>query len=104
MVWWWRLNSSGSTRALRNGTFGVSVYSSLGAESLHPLSPVTSTINYGVIDENGDVTTRIVYDHRVLDGAMIARALSGLEQVLNTAIVAELEAMAAEQAREKKAA
>src|SRR6185503_5172798 len=48
------------------GTFGLSVYSSLGAESLHPLSPLTTTLTYGVIGSDGKVAVRLVYDHRVL--------------------------------------
>ncbi len=47
------------------GTFGVSVYSGLGARSLHPISPLTTTLNYGTIGKDGDVSVRIVYDHRV---------------------------------------
>src|SRR5687767_12229367 len=43
------------TRPGQFGTFGLSVYSSLGAESLHPLSPLTTTFNYGVIDPDGTV-------------------------------------------------
>ena len=72
------------------GTFGLSVYSSHGAESLHPLSPLTTTLNYGVIREDGTVPVRIVYDHRVMDGATVARALALLEQTLNQDIRAEL--------------
>ncbi len=90
LMWWIGLNSSGPKRAKRMGTFGVSVYSGLGAESLHPLSPLTTTLNYGVIRANGEVDVRIIYDHRVMDGAVIARALALLEQVLNREIVGEL--------------
>lgn len=79
------------TRAGQFGTFGLSVYSSLGAESLHPLSPLTTTINYGVIDECGEVDVRIIYDHRVLDGATVARALAELEARLTGEILAELQ-------------
>ena len=81
--WWLGLNWSGFHRARNFGTFGVSVYSGLGAESLHPMSILTTTLNYGVIAENGTVDVRIVYDHRVLDGAAVARALGELEDVLN---------------------
>ena len=72
------------------GTFGLSVYSSLGAESLHPLSPLTTTLNYGTIDRDGNVWVRLIYDHRVFDGATAARALARLEDVLNGPILAEL--------------
>ena len=33
----------------------MSVYSGLGAESLHPLSPLTTTLNYGVIRPDGAI-------------------------------------------------
>jgi len=90
LLWWIGLNVWGRKRAAYFGTFGVSVYAGLGAASLHPLSPATCTLNYGVIDERGDVEVRIIYDHRVLDGATVARVLADLEQVLNGAIVNEL--------------
>ena len=80
------------------GTFGVSVYSGLGAESLHPISPLTTTLNYGTVEKDGAVTVRVVYDHRVVDGATVARALACLEEVLNQEIVAELEQEAHERA------
>lgn len=81
-IWWLGLNSSGYKRARNLGTFGVSVYSGLGAEGLHPLSPLTTTLNYGVIGEDGSVAVRVIYDHRVMDGATVARALEDLEGVL----------------------
>jgi hypothetical protein len=77
------------------GTFGLSVYSSLGAESLHPLSPLTTTLNYGVIEADGTVPVRLVYDHRVLDGATVARALARLEEVMRGPILDELRTMSA---------
>lgn len=90
LAWWVGLSMWGRKRAQFMGTFGVSVYSGLGAESLHPLSPLTTTLNYGVIDAVGGVDVRIIYDHRVLDGATVARVLQDLERVLTCEIVAEL--------------
>ncbi len=83
LLWWIGLNYSGYKRARNWGTFGVSVYSSLGAESLHPLSPLTTALNYGVIAPDGSVDVRITYDHRVMDGSSVARALMELEKILN---------------------
>jgi hypothetical protein len=93
-VWWYALNVGGHKRAKRLGTFGVSVYSGLGSESLHPLSPLTTTLNWGVI-ENGRVTVRVIYDHRVMDGSTVARAQGRLDEVLNGTIADELTAMQA---------
>jgi hypothetical protein len=90
LFWWVGLNSSGYKRARRMGTFGVSVYSSLGAESYNHLTPLSTTLNYGVIGRDGRVAVRIIYDHRVMDGGTVARALQKLEQVLNEDIVGEL--------------
>lgn len=97
-VWWLGLNLS-RFRYLFFGTFGVSVYSALKVESLHPLMPVTTLLNYGVIDADGKVNVRIVYDHRVMNGATVARALNRLEEILNTAVAAEVRAMASAPAR-----
>ncbi|MGC3967790.1 MAG: hypothetical protein QM775_10590 [Pirellulales bacterium] len=90
-VWWAGLNLSGTFRSRRLGTFGVSVYSSLGAESLHPIAPLPFLLNYGVIASDGTVDVRVIYDHRVLDGATIARALAALEATLNGSIARELQ-------------
>ncbi len=98
-LWWIGLNGSGYYRARHFGTFGLSVYASLGAESLHPLSPLTSTLNYGPIDAQGKVNMRLVYDHRVLDGATVARALARLEVVLTNECVAELEQLESKELR-----
>jgi len=92
LMWWLGLNI-GRQRANYFGTFGLSVYSALNAESLHPLSPLTTLLNYGVIDASGEVNARIVYDHRVMNGANVARALGRLEEILNTVIVDELRSL-----------
>jgi hypothetical protein len=90
LIWWIGLNASGRKRAHFMGTAGVSAYAGLGAASLHPLSLLTSTLNYGVIEPDGSVDVRLTYDHRVLDGGTIARALADLERVLTHEILAEL--------------
>jgi pyruvate/2-oxoglutarate dehydrogenase complex dihydrolipoamide acyltransferase (E2) component len=47
-------------------------------------------MNYGVIAPDGTVAVRIMYDHRVLDGSMVARVLERIEEKLTTDLVAEL--------------
>lgn len=93
LLMWLGLNI-GRQRANYFGTFQLSVYSALGAESLNPLTPVTTLFNYGLIGEDGSVDVRIHYDHRVLDGAEVARALQRFETILNSAVTEELAALA----------
>src|SRR5204863_10035047 len=89
--WWVTLNLSGYKRCKRFGTFGLSSYGNLGAENLHPISPLTTTLTYGPIDPaTGRVVVKLIYDHRVLDGAYIARRLRDIEDVLKTTIRDEL--------------
>ena len=95
---WWLASNLGRQRGNYFGTFTLTVYSSLGAESLHPLTLTTTTLNYGVIDPDGSVNVRIVYDHRVLDGATVARALEKLEQELHGSVLAELRGSAVKSA------
>jgi hypothetical protein len=90
MLWWLALRLYGRWRARFLGTLGLSVVAGLGASIPHILSPLTTTLNYGVIDEDGTVDVRLTFDHRVLDGAMAARALEDLERVLKCEIVNEL--------------
>jgi hypothetical protein len=92
-AWWFGLNVWGRKRAHYFGTFAVTVYAGLGAASLHPLSPLTSTLNYGIIGPDGAVDVRLIYDHRVIDGAAVARALTDLEAVLQREIRSELLAL-----------
>jgi hypothetical protein len=90
LLWWSTLNVSGFKRAKRFGTFGLTSYGALGAESLHPISPLTTTLTFGPISPEGNVVIKLIYDHRVLDGAYIARRLRDIEGALNGAILDEL--------------
>src|SRR3954451_14062401 len=90
LLWWSTLNISGFKRAKRFGTFGLTSYGALGAESLHPISPLTTTLTFGPICDAGGVDVKLIYDHRVLDGAYIARRLRDIEHTLNTDILSEL--------------
>ncbi|QLL66212.1 hypothetical protein [Sinorhizobium mexicanum] len=89
LIMWLGLNI-GRQRGRHFGTFQLSVYSGLGAESLNPLTPLTTIFNYGPISEDGVVTVRIHYDHRVMDGANVARALERFEKILNGAVADEV--------------
>ncbi|HUG92856.1 MAG TPA: hypothetical protein VML55_18590 [Planctomycetaceae bacterium] len=93
IAWWCTLNVSARRRVGRFGTFGLTTVSAAGAISIKPPSLYTTMLTFGPISENGDVRVTIVYDHRVMDGMLIARCLARLEELLNTTVADELEAL-----------
>jgi hypothetical protein len=97
-LWWLGLNVSGHWRARYFGTFGVSVTAMSGATSLGQLSPLTTTLSYGVFAPDGALDVRLTYDHRVTDGSVIARALAALDDVLHHQTLDELRALPARRA------
>lgn len=90
LLWWITLNVWGRKRAAIMGTAGVTGYAGFDTASLHPLSLLTTTLNYDAIESDGSVLVRIIYDHRVMDGATAAGALAELERVLTHEILTEL--------------
>ena len=97
LIWWFGLNA-GRARGNYFGTFGISVYANLGAESLHPISPLTTVINYGTIRNVGETAVRAMYDHRVMDGTAVATTLQRVEETLHTVIADELRALVPQRA------
>jgi hypothetical protein len=93
LLWWLMMQVWGRKRAHYAGTYGVTVYSGLGAGSLHPLSILTTTLTYDVLQPDGSLDVRLIYDHRVMDGSTIARALADLESIVRREILAELRSL-----------
>ena len=92
-VWWWNLKIETAKRAKRLGTFFVSTLSGLGAEIQLPPSVQTGCLTYGPLNENNVARVTLAYDHRIMDGALVAQVLKRLETVLNESLVAELKAL-----------
>jgi len=72
------------------GTFGLTTVASEGSELLNLVSPLATVLNYGPFGSDGAIDVRLMFDHRIVDAAPIARALVRLEEVLNGAIVDEI--------------
>src|SRR5579863_3649652 len=72
------------------GSFGVTSVAAYGPGELHALSPGPFIVTYGVVRPDRGIDVIIRWDHRVTDGAFIARTLTRLEKALNTEISAEL--------------
>jgi hypothetical protein len=83
----------GRQRANNLGSFGVTSVAAYGGGELHALSPGPFIVSYDVIKPDLTIDVVIRWDHRISDAALIAKALTRLEQVLNTEIAAELRAV-----------
>lgn len=93
LMWWLGFNLLGRVRAYFYGTFGITGIGAFGSSCVNVLSPLTTTVTYGVFEPDGRVTVRLIFDHRVMDGALPSRALAELEEVLNGEILEELQRM-----------
>jgi hypothetical protein len=98
LIWWLNLNFAKRRRAKRLGTFSMSTLA--GQQTLNRFHPtlLTSSLSFGPPDERGQAAVTLICDHRVLDGAAAARALSALQNVLCGSIAEELRAMHAARA------
>ena len=104
IVWWWTLNTSGVMRVKRCGTFFLTTIGSRGAEISHPPGFLTSGLTFGPFDDRGRSRVTLAYDHRLLDGRMVADILADLEQTLNGAIADELAEKCTATAKQRLAA
>lgn len=89
MIWWLALNIPELRRRFV-GTFAITSVGALGAELVTPIGPFTSLLTYGPFDHEHCLNLRLVFDHRVYDGATAARLLDRLEQILRGPIEHEL--------------
>jgi hypothetical protein len=89
-VWWVSLNLLGKIRSHNFGTYTLSTIAGEGAGILNMTVLLTSNLHYGLFDDRGNLPMRITFDHRVLDGATVARALVDLENALHGEILSEL--------------
>lgn len=86
----WHMNSASRKRPGRIGTFSLSTLAGFRAGNhFHP-TLCTTSLCYAPVEADGRCRVTIIADHRVLDGATVARAIERLEQVLRGEITAEL--------------
>jgi hypothetical protein len=91
IIWWFNLNVATRARAKRLGTFFLSTLAGRGAEIQMPPSIHTGCLTFGPLDSSGCSRVTLAYDHRVMDGAMIAEILVRTESILNTTLTQELD-------------
>ena len=75
------------------GTYAVSSVARWQAELGRTRSPIPCLLSYGPADAAGQVPVLLNFDHRIFDGALAARVLTRLDEVLNSSILDELRAL-----------
>ncbi|HRJ70272.1 MAG TPA: hypothetical protein PK812_11775 [Beijerinckiaceae bacterium] len=88
-VWWLGLNL-GRQRANYFPTFLISLLGQGGIGINYPVMPFTLFLSIGPISPEGEVTLTCAFDHRGMDGAVVARGMAELEDALNGPIADEL--------------
>ena len=91
----WNMNSFSRKRAARIGTFSLSTLAGMGATNRFHPTICTTSLSYAPLDADGNCLVTLIADHRVLDGAVVARALARLEEVLCREMLMELRGLAA---------
>jgi hypothetical protein len=90
---WWIALGVGRQRANHFGTFGISSVAAFGPGTLYPASPGPFLVSYGAVRPDHSIDVVMRFDHRVTDAALIAAAMTRMEQALNGPIAAELAAL-----------
>jgi pyruvate/2-oxoglutarate dehydrogenase complex dihydrolipoamide acyltransferase (E2) component len=90
----WNMNSFSRKRATRIGTFSLSTLAGMGATNRFHPTICTTSLSYAPLDDDSNCLVTLIADHRVLDGAVVARALARLEEVLCHEMLAELRGLA----------
>ena len=90
----WNMNSFSRKRAARIGTFSLSTLAGMGATNRFHPTICTTSLSYAPLAADGNCLVTLIADHRVLDGAVAARALMQLEEVLCHEMLAELHGLA----------
>lgn len=93
-IWWWNLNVATARRAKRLGTFFLSTLAERGAEIQVPPSIHTGCLTFGPLNEAGTCRVTLAYDHRIMDGVIVAEILESLEQTLSGPLLVELQNLA----------
>ena len=90
MIWGWNIHMAKRKRAKRLGTFFLSTLSGKGVEIQIPPAIQTGCLTYGPLNQRGEVRVTLAYDHRIMDGAIVAEILGRLETVLSGTLCSDL--------------
>jgi hypothetical protein len=90
-AWWTLFNLLPQKRASHMGTFGISISGYKGCyAATHHLGTNTTILGVDPFPKNGVSRIVLTFDHRVMDGTPVTRALQQLQHMLTTTIKVEL--------------
>jgi len=92
-AWWFMFNLWPQKRAAHMGTFGMSFSGYKGAYGSKHLGPNTTILGVDPTPRKGIGRVLLTFDHRVVDGTPVTRAMQQTNRMLNTAIKVELAEM-----------
>lgn len=92
---WLLMHLSPKFRVQNLGTYGMSIISAGASRGLGLVGPQTSLVGYANLHRNGDARVVYSFDHRVMDGKLMARVLSEMEAELQGPLTEELRELAA---------
>ena len=91
LAWWALFNLVPQKRASHMGTFGISISGYKGCyAATHHLGTNTTILGVDPLPKNGVSRIVLTFDHRVIDGTPVTRALQQLHHMLTTTIKVEL--------------
>lgn len=90
-AWWTLSNVWPQKRASHMGTFGISISGNKGCYGLsHHLGTNSTILGVDPSPKKGVSRLILTFDHRVMDGAPVTKALQQLQHILTTSIKVEL--------------
>jgi hypothetical protein len=93
LLWHIALKGSGRMRTKYFGTFSINSVGGRYGQPTQSMTLQSMSWFYGRIRPDGSMPLHCFFDHRVIDGASVARMVSEIERTLNHDIVAELHAL-----------
>jgi hypothetical protein len=93
-IWWCGLRCSGYVHARYFGTFALNALTLPRSMLLQSATPITVALTHLPLDASDRIRLFGVFDHRVLDGMRLLRAVGEVEAAINDEIVTELRSLA----------
>lgn len=93
-IWWAGLRGSGYLHARYFGTFSINTIGLPRSGVAQTTTPLTMSLTHMPLEPPGQIRICAAFDHRVIDGMAVGRALGEVEAIINDQLVPELRGLA----------